>query len=133
MGKFDNKNYENDGFITMKRWLENRNAGKTFADYFCECGYKEIAIYGIGDIGRLLYEEIRDSDITVKYFADRNGEGIHEWDGIPVVTVSDIPDMPEVDILVITPVGHYGGISESLAKKAPRVRTLSMREAVYEF
>ena len=36
---FDNKNCENDGFITMKKWLENRNSGKTFADYFKKYGY----------------------------------------------------------------------------------------------
>lgn len=131
--KYDNNNYENDGFITMKRWLENRNAGKSFNDYFGECGYTKIAIYGAGDLGRLLYDEIKDTDIKVLWFADRNAEGIHEIDGIPVVTTEKIPSMPEVDILVITPVGNFDVISSMLVKVAPKVRTLSLREAVYEF
>ncbi len=133
MTDLDNKNSENEAFITMKRWMENRNAGKSFVDYFLECGYREIAIYGIGDLGKLLYEEICDSNVKVVYFADRNAEGVREMDDIPVVTVMDIPNMPEVDVIVITPVGNYKAISETLAKAAPKVRTLSLRDAVYEF
>lgn len=130
---YDNDDYENDGFVTMKRWLENRNAGKNFNDYFKDCGYTKIAIYGAGDLGRLLYQEIKDTEIEILWFADRNGEGIHEIDGIPVVTIEKISSMPEVDILVITPVGNYDAISSLLAKVIPQARTLSLREAVYEF
>ncbi len=130
---FDNKNSDNDGFITMKRWLENRNAGKTFVNYFKDYGYKSIAIYGAGDLGRLLYEEIKDSEIEIKYFVDRNGEGILENEGIPVITVDRIAEMPMVDVIVITPVGNYDVISKTMAFKIPELPTLNLREAVYEF
>lgn len=133
MNGYNNQNYENDGFVTMKRWLENRNAEKSFVDYFNSYGYAKIAIYGTGDLGRLLYDEIKNSDIKVEYFIDRNGEGIREIEDIPVATINDIPEMPDVDVLVITPVGNYEAISEALARKTPEIRTLSLREAVYEF
>ena len=131
--EYKNKNYENDGFITMKKWLENRNAGKTFADYFHDYGYKNIAIYGAGDLGRLLYEEIKDSGIKVSYFVDRNGEGILENEGIRVITVDRIKEMPLVDVIVITPVGNYDAISRALVIEAPELPTINLREAVYEF
>jgi len=130
---FDNKNSEHDGFITMKKWLENRNAGKSFVNYFHNCGYKEIAIYGAGDLGRLLYEEIKNSDIKVRYFVDRNGEGILESEGIKVITIDKIQQMQKVDVVVVTPVGNYQEISRLLAIKAPELPTISLREAVYEF
>ncbi len=130
---FDNKYCENDGFITTKKWLENRNAGKTFVDYFHDYGYKNIAIYGAGDLGRLLYEEIKNSDIKVSYFVDRNAEGILENEGIKVITVDKIKDMPLVDSIVITPVGNYEAISRALAIEAPELPTINLREAVYEF
>ena len=68
------KNSDRENFLALKRWLENRNANKTLVDYFHRYGYKTIAIYGAGDLGRLLYEEIKNSDIQVKYFIDRNGK-----------------------------------------------------------
>ncbi len=130
---FENKNCENEGFLTMKRWLENRNRGKTFVEYFHDYGYKNIAIYGAGDLGRLLYDEIKDSDIQISYFVDRNGEGILENNRIKVITVDRIKDMPLVDVIVITPVGNYAEISRALAVEKPELPTISLSEAVYEF
>ncbi len=130
---FDNKNYENEGFVTMKKWLENRNAGKSFVDYFNDYGYKKVAIYGAGDLGRLLYEEIKNSDIKVCYFVDRNGEGMLETEGIRVITFDKIKDMPEVDVIVITSIGNYDAISKALAIEVPELSTINLREAVFEF
>ena len=133
LADFENKNCDNEGFNTMKKWLENRNRGRTFVDYFHEYGYRTIAIYGAGDLGRLLFEEIKDSDIKVSYFVDRNGEGILENEGIRVITVDRIKEMPLVDAIVITPVGNYEAISKALAIEAPELSTINLREAVYEF
>lgn len=128
----ETRNNSADNFLALKRWLENRNANKTFADYFHRYGYKTIAIYGAGDLGRLLYEEIKNSDIKVKYFIDRNGEGIHEIDGIPVTTISSAGEMEDVDILVVTFLNTYDKMCETLARYAPEIRTLSLKEALYE-
>lgn len=125
-------NTAQENFMLMKRWMENKNAKKSFADYFHQCGYQTIAIYGAGDIGRLLYEEIKESDIQVKYFVDRNGEGIHEIDGIPVVTISHIGEMKDVDIVVVTFINSYDAMSRRLAGYVPEIRTLSIKEAIYE-
>lgn len=133
MQKLENINSDRDCFVTLKRWLENRNQNKKFSDYFHQYGYRTIAIYGAGDLGRLLYEEIKDTDITVKYFVDRNGEGIREIDGIPVITILEMKDKEEVDVLVITPIGNYDTICQTLVRQMPEMRTISLREAVYEF
>lgn len=129
----DNDKVHWDSFITLKRWLENRNANKTFAEYFREYGYGKIAIYGAGDIGKLLYEEIKNSEIVISYYIDRNAEGLKRLESIPVIPISDIKNMEEVDAIVITPLGNYDAICRSLAETAPEMRTISLREAVYEF
>ncbi len=119
-------------FVVAKRWLENRNANKSFVDYFHQCGYKTIAIYGAGDMGRLLYEEIKESDIQVKYFVDRNGEGIHAIDGIPVITISHLDEMDDVDVVVVTFSNTYDKMCKMLAKFVPEIRTLSIKDAIFE-
>lgn len=129
----DNSNQGWDCFITMKKWMENRNAGKMFSQYFHDYGYASIAIYGAGDIGRLLYEELRDSSIDVKYWVDRNGEGLAELDGVKVITLPEINQADKVDALVVTPLGNYEEICRDLVKICPELPTISLREAVYEF
>ena len=84
-------------------------------------------------MGRLLYDEIKNSEINVKYFVDRNAEGIRQMKGIPVVPVQKIGSMEKVDVLVVTPVGNYDEICQVLAQNIPELPTLSLREAVYEF
>ncbi len=121
-----------DCFVTMKRWLENRNRDKKWSSYFQEYGYQTIAIYGAGDIGRLLYEELKESAITVLYFVDRNAEGLNDINGIPVITPEEIIDQPKVDTLVISPLGDYFAISEALTRLMPELSTLSLKDAVYE-
>ena len=133
MADYSNNSSNWDSFVTLKRWMENRNAGKSFVDYFHDYNYKEIAIYGAGDLGRLLYDEIKTSDIEVKYFVDRNGEGLQELNGIPIVTISQIPEMKDVDAIVVTPIANYDAICHDLVKQMPEIRTISLKDAVYEF
>lgn len=122
-----------DSFVAVKRWLENRNRGKTFADYFHECKVNEIAIYGAGDLGRLLYEELKCSDICIKYFIDRNGEGIHQIDDIPVIPISDVYKMADVDLVIISVSEYYTEVYNTLININPKMRMISLKEAVYEF
>lgn len=121
-----------DCFITLKRWLENRNSGKTWVKYFEGYGYKKIAIYGAGDVGRLLYDELKDSDIEIAYFIDRNAEGLNEISGIQVITPEEIVNQPKVDSIIISPIGDYVSICEALTRIAPNMPTVSLKDAVYE-
>lgn len=125
----DNESRMRENFLLMKRWMENKNAGKSFSEYFQQCGYRSVAIYGAGDIGKLLFDELKQSDIQVKYFVDRNGEGIHEMEGLPVVAIHQVREMEEVDVLVVTLINAYDSICKMLAGFAKEIRTLSIREA----
>ncbi|MCI8374271.1 MAG: hypothetical protein HFI29_02375 [Lachnospiraceae bacterium] len=131
--KLENENLHKDGFTTLKKWMENRNAGKTFVEYFHEYGYKTIGIYDAGDLGRMLYEEVKDSDITVKFFVDRNAEGIGSIDGIPVIFFSQISEVEEADVLLVSPIVNYEAVNRILSEKGVTLRTMSFKDAVFEF
>ena len=64
---------------------------------------------------------------------DRNAEGLRNIDGIPVILPSQIQKMEEVDVLVISPIVDYDAVCRLLAEEMPKIRTLSLREAVFEF
>lgn len=96
--------------LLLERWLCLREQGMDFTGYFRKYGYRRVAIYGMGKLGRHLLYELRRSGIEVPYGIDRNYEGI----------TSEIPlygpgqQMPETDAVVITNTGEYGEISEIL-------------------
>ena len=47
-----------DYFAIVNKWLKNRNQHISVADYFKNNHYEKIAIYGMGEIGKRLYEEL---------------------------------------------------------------------------
>ncbi len=121
-----------ESFVTLKRWMENRNSGKKLDQYFLQHNYKTVGIYGAGDLGNLLLAELKDTKIRVVYFIDRNFEGLAEVAGIPVVGMDEIPKLEHIDALIVTPIGHYDEICRDLIEIAPELPIISIRDAVYE-
>ncbi|BAE84806.1 nucleoside-diphosphate sugar epimerase/dehydratase [Desulfitobacterium hafniense] len=119
------------GFTIMKRWLENRNVGKDFAQYLLSFGYETVGIYGAGDVGALLYAELRGK-VKVPYFIDRNAETFCEIDSVPVILPQDLFQYPACDIIIVTPLSGFESIAEIIKAQHPNQPLLSIRDAVYE-
>ena len=130
--EFMNPNTDRDTVLTLKRWLENKNKNHSFADYFTECGYGSIGIFDAGEVGRILYDEIKDSCIVVQWFIDKNAEGIETIEGIPVRLMKDVFTLPKVDIVCVSPIYDYEAVSAFLIKHNPEIRTLSLKDVAYE-
>ena len=116
----------------MKRWLENRNAGKMLSEFFVKCGFKTVAIYGAGDLGRLAYSELKDSTVKVTYFIDRNAMTLNNVDGIPVITPAEFEKLHDTEIVIITASGGYDSICRLFAQNIPEIGTVSLYDAVCE-
>ena len=131
--KLTNDNVQNDTITLLKRWLENRNNNKTFANYLRECGYYTVVIFDAGELGRLLYDELRGTDIKVLCFYDRNAEGINSIDNIPVLPLTKLNSIPDADIILVSTNFFYPEVLRMLAEIKPEIRSLYLRDAVYEF
>ena len=101
-----------DYFAIVNKWLKNRNQHISVADYFKNNHYEKIAIYGMGEIGKRLYEELCAEGIEVTAVFDRNAQRFD-----PSLNVYSIEgSVPEVDVVVITPTFDYDTIAEQLEK-----------------
>lgn len=107
------------------RWLYNSQNGIKISDYLEELNIKTIAIYGMSDAGCKLYEELKNSNIVVKYVIDKR---MIETD-IEVVTIDD--DFKEVDIIIVTAIYEYNEIVKELKKKT-KSPVISLEQVVYE-
>lgn len=56
----------------LLRWSEMNQKGLSFETYFKARGIEKIAIYGMGELGRRLYDELENSGIRVSHILDRN-------------------------------------------------------------
>ena len=111
----------------LNRWLELKQQGISLEKWFKENGYKNIAIYGMGEMGNRLYEELKNTDIHVAYAVDQNAYGV--CSDIPMYRKED--DLPDVDILVVSAVFAYSEISEEMKKKCA-YPIVSLEDVVYE-
>lgn len=96
----------------LTRWKKLNDRGISISEYFCDRGYRKIAIYGAGDIGKLCCDELARSEvIEVTYLIDR--ETVGSYCGKPIIAPLEIP-RDSVDAVVITPVWDYLGIAEKM-------------------
>lgn len=96
----------------FNQWLAYRQEGKTLVDFFEEYHYKTIAIYGMSFLGERLIQELKGTNIEVKYAIDKNADEIYSED-VEVKELSD--DLPEVDAVIVTAVYFFDEIEEELS------------------
>ena len=94
-------------------WLKLRHQGRTLAEYFHGHGYRNIAVYGMKELGICLVEELKDSGITVEYGIDRDADKLY----VPLDLYKPEEELNPVDAVVITAIHFFNEISQSLSHK----------------
>lgn len=110
----------------LNQWLILKQEGKSLEKYFLDNEYKNIAIYGMGELGNRLYDELKDSNIKVKYAMDSNYSG--QYTELDIKELED--DLPEVDIIVVTAIFAFDEIENNL-KSVTDCNIISLENAVY--
>lgn len=111
----------------LNGWLSLKQEGKTLATWFEENGYKNVAIYGMGEMGDRLYEELKNTDIKVAYAIDQNSDSIYSE--LQIYQKED--GLPEVDVIVVSAIFAFDEISIELKKRCS-CPVISLEDVVYE-
>lgn len=116
----------------LLQWINNKNSEKAMDEYFKEHGIKTIAIYGMGTLGELFYQDIKKTDIKVLYFIDNNTELVNMgMDDVPVVNVEQMDSMNIPDAVIITPVYDFDEIDMSLEEKGCNIMRISLEDIIF--
>ncbi len=113
-------------YRVLYMWLKRLHSGKRLEDYFISKGYKNVAIYGMGDIGELLCEELESSSIRVNYGIDRDYKRFNKE--LRIYGPED--NLPVVDVIVVTPVFYFDEI-RSILKKSVNCPVISLHDVFY--
>ncbi|HBI61851.1 MAG TPA: hypothetical protein DDY31_11685 [Lachnospiraceae bacterium] len=111
----------------LNQWMIIKQEGKTIEEYFHINNIKTIAIYGMGEMGYRLYDDLKAGDIEVKYAIDKNVENI--YGKLDIFDVDD--NLPSVDAIVVTAVFAFDEIKEKL-ESVTDYDVVSLQDVIYE-
>jgi len=114
------------GFKTLSNWLQLKQNGKTIQNFFDDNYISTIAIYGMGELGKRLYDELKELDVEVKYAIDKNADRI-DIKGLEIITLEQ--ELKAVDAIIVTPLHFFDEIEESIDKKG-NFRVVSLEEVI---
>ena len=110
-------NRNNANYLFMNNWLQMKQRGYNLGNVLRKKKYNNIAIYGTSYIGERLFDELKGTDIVVKYGIDKKKKG--EWRGIKVFSPDE--NLPDVDVIVVTAIYSYNEIVNGLVGKVRSV------------
>lgn len=97
----------------LDRWMSLKEEGKSIVTWLSQKGYRSIAIYGYGILGRHLYRELEESDICIDYIIDQQRDKIHV--ASEIYALSD--DFPQTNAVIVSATYYYDEILMQLKKK----------------
>ena len=96
-------------FLLMNRWFQNERKGKRIVDYLEEKKIYSVIIYGMGYIGKNLYEQLRNEGVEIRYLIDRNKDTLIES--------REVKEMDIADAIIVTAIYDFEEIEEGLKLK----------------
>ena len=98
---------------TLDKLLLCKEQKIIIADFLRKSGYKKIAIYGLGMVGRHIIADIKPYGANIIFGIDQNEINLEF--GFPVYTLED--KLPDVEMIIVSVIYDYQKISELLERK----------------
>jgi len=113
-------------YYLMDAWVKLYQANISVSSLLTKMDIRTIAIYGDGKSGKRLFDDLKNSDIQVKYFIDKNADKLIE--AVPVVKPDE--ELLSVDAVVISLPDAYTAISSMLLEKC-NYKMISIEDLIY--
>lgn len=103
---------KNDMLIqTYDKWMQLEEKGKTIHDILHARGYHTAAIYGMGYLGKRLYERLTAEGADILCGIDKNAHYMYK--NLYVYAIDD-EDLPDADVIIVTPIYFYKEIRDTI-------------------
>lgn len=102
-------------FFCLDAWMNLENKGLSVEGYLARAGYRKVAIYGYGYIGKQLYGRLRRGNIEVAYIIDQNASFLD----VDAKCYSLSEELPEADLIIVTLLDHENVVGEQIKEKTP--------------
>lgn len=116
----------NKKYNIINKWYSLAEKDILLADYLDICGYKDIAIYGLGVMGNHLISDISKSTLNILYGIDQKAD--NKAFDFAVYTLQE--DLPRADVIVVALAGNCDEVIDSIQNKVD-VPVISLEELLY--
>lgn len=89
-------------------------------------GIKTVAIYGAGERGKQVCDDLKWGNIEIIFAVDKNPKAI--LPGIRMVSIDE--KFPQVDAMIVTPYGYFEEIKKILLKKDKTLKLIDLEELI---
>lgn len=124
----------NSYYTVLSQWLINRNEEKDISAYLKKDNISSVAIYGMGTLGELLYQELKESEVKVSYFVDKKAKELcYGLDDLPIVGIDELSGCTDrVDVIIITPVFDYDAVAEGIEAAGVDIPLKSLEDIIFD-
>lgn len=132
--KYKEKENENSRnlkkFQLLNQWMKLKIRGIQLKDFFEDRKIRSVAIYGMGELGWLFYEELKFDGVgqLVAYGIDQRG--MQEGKEINIYPLCS--SLEKTDAIIITPVLITDFIEDTIYKELGEQITFTLEEVLYE-
>lgn len=103
---------KNDMIIkAYDKWMQLEENGKTINDILHAHGYQTVGIYGMGYLGKRLYERLVAEGADILCGIDKNAHYMYK--NLYVYAIDD-DDFPDADVIIVTPIYFYNEIRDTI-------------------
>lgn len=114
-------------YYSCNQWLKNKNKGILLEKFFNDNGYHTIAVYGMGELGLRFCEEMKNSEIYIKYTMDHCRIS---YENIPSKTLADT--LEDVDAIIVTAIYDFDSIYDKITAIKPNTPLISLEKILLE-
>lgn len=111
----------------LYEWIRDKISGHDLVKYCTDHNYKKIAIYGLGDLGEVFYDEMKDKEIEICYIVDKNASAL----GCDAKIYTPSDELPPVDVMIVTPVQFFCDIKAAMEGKV-NCPIVSLEDVIFE-
>ncbi len=112
----------------LNRWLSLKEQNRSIAQHLMERGIGTVGIYGFGELGNHLVNELADADVEIVFGLDRKAESMHKT--FPVYLPN--AKYPKADVVIVTLVGYEYEKVKQLIQENTDSEVISLEQLIYE-
>ncbi|MCM1231286.1 MAG: hypothetical protein NC489_14290 [Ruminococcus flavefaciens] len=89
-------------------------------------GIRTVAIYGAGERGKQICDNLKRVDMEIVFAVDQNPKAV--LPGVRMISIDE--KFPQVDAIIVTPYGYFEEIKKVLLKKDKTLRLIDLEELI---
>lgn len=120
-------------YQVLNQWIKNYINHYSLEQALLAKNYHNIAVYGHGEIGSRICEELKGSEeVKITCFIDKMAEKFTRYteEGIAVYSANEICQFNKVDAIIVTTVNIFGEIRQLLADNGVTCDIVSLEELI---